>query len=252
MGTCVIAKARPGPRPLVRVMSLPLTLASSPAKRPTQRNARGRRLMVNFPHRAGARSATARRGRARHSASRPCGPPAWCSKRLRAPSGRQCWCCRRSFTCRGSASSRPICHSGDDRRPAAVSGEPWVSGQPDRLRLGDVVRFDGDSHEIVGFDGAAAILSTPAGRTSVVTIAALWATAEYPGAGAVAGGACQRGPRWYACRLGIGHAAAAPARRELHDVASTRVGRGRRIATPAATDGAEGVATVLLSICARR
>ena len=55
---------------------------------------------------------------------------------------------------------------------AAVSGEPWVSGRPDRLRLGDVVRFDGDSHEIVGFDGAAAILSTPAGRTSVVTIAA--------------------------------------------------------------------------------
>jgi putative transposase len=47
-----------------------------------------------------------------------------------------------------------------------------VSGRPDRLRLGDVVRFDGDSHEIVGFDGAAAILSTTADRTSVVTIAA--------------------------------------------------------------------------------
>jgi hypothetical protein len=48
-----------------------------------------------------------------------------------------------------------------------------MSGRPDRLRLGDVVRFQYQLHTIVGFDGTGALLRTDAGATLVVTIAAL-------------------------------------------------------------------------------
>ena len=80
-----------------------------------------------------------------------------------------------------------------------------MSGRPDRLRLGDVVRFDGDSHEIVGFDGAAAILSTPAGRTSVVTIAAPLGDASF-----------EVLHLW-------AHRSAAPSKRELWDTTITEI-----------------------------
>ena len=48
-----------------------------------------------------------------------------------------------------------------------------MSGRPDRLRLGDTVRFDGQLYDIVGLDGAGVLLQTREGRTSVITIAAL-------------------------------------------------------------------------------
>ncbi|MBV8294272.1 MAG: hypothetical protein JOY55_21145 [Mycobacterium sp.] len=48
-----------------------------------------------------------------------------------------------------------------------------MTAHPDRLRLGDVVRFAAKMYEVVGFDGGAALLRTEQGHTSVVRIAAL-------------------------------------------------------------------------------
>ena len=53
-----------------------------------------------------------------------------------------------------------------------------MRGRPDRLRLGDVVRFRYQLHTIVGFDGTGALLRAETGETMVVTIAALVADAS--------------------------------------------------------------------------